>query len=216
MDVDGAPIPARSGTLAESERLVMVIGAGDTLTVLAGSAVRVAIHDDGTRSDTTVPSMRAQRILLSRGGVVNTIPAQPPSTERFDLLGVALLLPREGTLRTGLVWADTFAVIPNTSDHHSERIVRYEVIADSNIAQHPVMVVAVTGTFHSEVQPGNSASQRAAFDTTTSQGRLYYSPDLGMVLKGEVAETGTGRQSLPGGPVMTTRTTEITSIALLY
>jgi hypothetical protein len=196
-------------SMTSEARLVAAFGRGDTITAWMDSAKASASTPMGDIApDMSSMLNRKQVATLSSSGVVaivNKADLLPPELSGMSdvmpetIYGLEMDMPKE-PLRKGLVWTDTVTEksepgAQNTVDNNT--ITRYEVVADSTIGGRPVLVVQTDGTadivMNMAVEgTGTIAGKMAG----TIKGRMYYSPQLGIVLRRAMSTTMKGTQEL--------------------
>jgi hypothetical protein len=197
-----------------TSRFTIVVGAGDTLAVLPDSRSSTTEQNGNRTARPNQPGWnRKFQLRLSPAGIVTRFPEPWRSPDTDDLMGLALRVPPRA-LFPGLVWADT-TVPPGAA--HGTQVMRYQVVGDSVVADHPVIVVAITGTadLYYEDRTADPAAPAIRTIEESFVGRKFYSPRLGMVLKGETTRTSNLRAGRVGAVPNTNQTTETTAIALI-
>ncbi|HEX6694920.1 MAG TPA: hypothetical protein VF035_09515 [Longimicrobiales bacterium] len=222
-----------TGTVTQSlttdARVVAVFGRGDTITSWMDSARSSTSSPMGDfEPDMSFALNKKQVATLSSTGVVaiiNKADILPPELAGMSdampetIYGLEMDMPKE-PLRKGLVWTDTVTekskpgsqnAVDNTS------ITRYEVVADSTIAGRPVLVVQSDGTADIAMTMTTEGTGTVTGKMAgTVKGRMYYSTQLGILLRRSVSTTMKGTQELRDmGVTMTVSQTDEETTALI-
>lgn len=222
VDMDAGAAGPMNALTTSDMRIALLFGKGDTITVWVESAANHMTSPAGDQ-DVDVSTMVNKPIImtLSPDGIFKTVKAANLLGD--DKTGMSAMMPDDesfgldfkhpaGGLRKGQVWTDTTdkKAKPDAPQKlSSHAITRYSVTGDSIVAGRPVIVVEGTTvadvTMDMSIADGQMSMQSKS--KTTGVSRIYYSPDLKIILMNTTTGTGEGTQTIEG-PMSMTMTTK--------
>jgi hypothetical protein len=222
VDMDAGAMGAMNAASSSDLQIALQFGKGDTLVIWVEKAAGHASSPAGEQDLDVSKMLNKPTILtLSPAGEFKTVKAADLLGD--DDSGIAALLPDDesfglelkhpaGPLRKGMTWTDTTdrKPKPDASQKMTSHIITtYIVAGDSVIAGKPVVILdaVAAGDVMLDMPIAGGQMTMQSKSKTDAKSRVYYSPDMHIVLMNVTTGTGEGTQNIEG-PMSITMTTK--------